>query len=357
MRRVSVANAAAGMVLCRPVYDSKGYPLIGAGEALTDGNLSLLTRTAGAELLVDDPRTQDIFVKSVFEPELEAKAVQSLGALLTALPPGPATVQPASLVGVAHTVKKMLDAVFPYVVGDVEVAGAHALGGRDAVHGVKVAEMALVVGRMAGLEHDDLHALAMAAMLMNAGHRSLPGGLLDQPRPLLPEEVERLRTHPRLSLEALAASGLPRDAFLAIAQHHERWDGSGYPAGRRGDEISTLARILAIADAYVALLSERPHRHAMPAHDAIEFVLAYSGELFDPALVQIVARQLPQYPTGITVILSTGETGVVSNANTGHVGSPVVRVCAKAGAIVRAPYEMDLTDPKNQHSLVVQVDL
>jgi HD-GYP domain-containing protein (c-di-GMP phosphodiesterase class II) len=155
----------------------------------------------------------------------------------------------------------------------------------------------------------------------------------------------------------LKDAGLAKDAMLAIAQHHERWDGKGYPDGLKGHEISLYARILGIADTYISLRSRRPYRKALRPHEAIEFIIAYSSELFDPELVKIFARQIPQYPAGITVILSSGEGGVVSASNPGHVARPVVRVLTVNGVPVREPYDLDLSDPEYQRKIIVEVDV
>jgi HD-GYP domain-containing protein (c-di-GMP phosphodiesterase class II) len=357
MRRVSVASAAPGMVLAHAVYDIKGTPVLAARDVLNERNIALLSASASSEILIEDSRTDDIFVNAIFPPDTEARAMQSLSAVLTALEPGGAVVGSVGLVGLRHPLGKFVGAVYPYVSGEPAIAGSHSIEGYHHVHPVRVAEMALVIGGLAGLGADDLQNLGMAALLMNVGYLRLPAGLLEAPRALTPEEIDALHDHPRRSLEILAASGLERDSFLAIAQHHERWDGSGYPAHRRGGDITLPARILAIADTYVALRSRRPHRDAMRPHEAIEYIIAYAGDLFDPGLVQILVRQLPHYPTGVAVVLNSGESGVVSNPNAGHVARPVVRVCAMNGARVRKTYDLDLSKRENQSTIVVDVDM
>jgi HD-GYP domain-containing protein (c-di-GMP phosphodiesterase class II) len=345
-----------GMVLASTVYDSKGYPVVSAGEHLTEAALPELGRSCSSEILVDDPLTGDILVNSVFPADLEAKTVQAL-AVVAAAAQGEGGVHAGGLQGLTPLVNKMVACVYPYLTGDADISGSHALEGYHHIHAVKTAELSLAIGRLAGLEKDDLTSLALAALLMNLGYHALPAGLLDQPRELTPEDRELVALHPRRSMEALAASGLPRDAFVAIAQHHERHDGSGYPAGRRGGDIALFGRIIAIADTYVSLRSRRPHRDAFRPHEAIEFVIAFSGQLFDPELAQVVVRQIPQYPTGVSVVLNSGEAGVVSTPNVGHVARPVVRVCAINGAPQRKPYDVDLTSREHQAKLVVAVDM
>ena len=121
------------------------------------------------------------------------------------------------------------------------------------------------------------------------------------------------------------------------------------------DEISFFARIIALADTYHALLSKRPHRAALKPHEAVEFIVAYSGESFDPELTQIFARRTPQYPAGLVVRLSTGEVGIVSNPNAGHIARPVVRICYEDGNAVQEPYDLNLSERECMTKLIVEV--
>jgi len=357
MRLISVASAIPGMVLASPVYDLRGRPVLAERETLSEASLPLLANAVSSELVIEDSRTDDIVVDSVFATDIEVRALQALTSLLTALDPAQPAIARGALVGIMHPIAQFVAAVHPLIGGDPAIGGTHTLDGYHHIHPVRVAQLALVIGAHTGLSAGDLTNLGLAAMLMNVGYEGLPAGALDQPRDLTPDEREALRNHPRRSLEILAASGLERETFLTISQHHERWDGSGYPAGRRGDQICGAARILAISDTYVALRSRRPHRPAFGPHEAVEFVIAYAGALFDPELVQTFVRQIPQYPAGVGVVLSSGESGVVANPNVGHVARPVVRVFAVDGTNVRKTYDIDLAAREHQQKVIVQVDL
>ena len=112
-----------------------------------------------------------------------------------------------------------------------------------------------------------------------------------------------------------------------------------------------------MVDTYFELVSKRPDRSAYTPHEAVEFILAGSGELFDHELVQLFSRLVPLYPTGTTVKLNMGELGIVSDANLGHIGRPVVRVCFNRSAgMLAEPYDIDLAQPRHQRCLIVEVD-
>ena len=136
----------------------------------------------------------------------------------------------------------------------------------------------------------------------------------------------------------------PEEVARAVCQHHERWDGSGYPYGLKKSEICHFAQIIAITDIYCAMRSERPGRKAYLSHETMEYIMAYSGDQFNPKLVEIFVKQVPCYPTGLNVKLNTGEVGIVSNANIGLIGRPVVRICYDENLKKqKQPYDIDLS--------------
>jgi HD-GYP domain-containing protein (c-di-GMP phosphodiesterase class II) len=345
------------MVLAKPVYDVKGVPVLELGETLTQATLPLLARTTSAEIVVEDERSADIIVGSLFPVELETKATHALNILLVMNQGHTQGVQKNGLIGLIPPINRLVDCVYPMVIGDPAITGSHTLQGYHYVHPIKVAELSMVIAQLAGADKPELATIGLAAALMNMGYMGLRPTLLEGARPLEKDEWEQVHRHPEMSVAMLAESGLAADGIVAIQQHHERWDGSGYPRGLKGHEISLYARILAIADSYIALLSRRPYRDAMRPHEAVEYIIAYSGEMFDPELARMFTRQVPQYPAGITVALSTGEAGIVTDPNVGHVARPKVRILAVHGVPVKNPHEIDLSHPDNQRKLIVEVDI
>lgn len=344
------------MILKAAVFDVKGWPVFETGETLTEAKLPLLARSCSAEILVEDPRTEDIMVAALFGADLEAKASQALNVLIVTQQGHTGGVQKGGLMGLVPPMNRLVGCLFPTLVGEADISGSYSIQGYHYIHPVKAAELAMAIARLAGADKRELLTLGIATALMNIGYMALRPGLIEQPRELKPDEWELVKQHPQHSIDMLKDAALTKDATEAIAEHHERWDGKGYPRGLKGHEISLYARIIGIADTYIALRSRRPYRKALRPHEAIEFIIAYSGELFDPELVKIFARQIPQYPAGITVLLNSGEGGVVSAPNAGHVARPVVRVLTVNGIPVRHPYDIDLSDPELQHKIIVEVD-
>lgn len=355
MRRVGIGNAKAGMTLGRSVYDTRGHLVLSEADKLTEESLELLARSGTAEILIEDPRVADVFVGSLFSAQLEAKAVQALHVLLVTHEGTTDPIVEGDLLGIYPWIHKMAERLYPDVMGDPELAGMATLRGYDYMHPVKVAQLAMLLGRLADLDLDDLVNLGMAAMLQNAGYLSLPADILEKDETFTENDLVHIHKHPQLSAKILAESGLEPETITAIEQHHELWNGSGYPNGLKKEEISLFARIIALADTFHSLLSKRPHRPAYKPHEAVEFIVAYSGDKFDPQIAQIFARRVPQYPAGLGVRLSTGEVGIVSNPNLGHIARPIVRICFEGGKPTEEPYDLDLSIPRCMNKIIAEV--
>lgn len=152
-------------------------------------------------------------------------------------------------------------------------------------HTDRVVGFALRLGERVGFS--DLEGLKMGAFLHDLGKLALPDSILLKPASLSSGEWRVVKTHPELGYEMLKElSFLPEAALNVVLYHHERFDGSGYPRGLRGEEIPLEARIFAVADVWDALLSERPYKAAWPVEKAKEELRAQAGRALDPRLVE-----------------------------------------------------------------------
>jgi HD-GYP domain-containing protein (c-di-GMP phosphodiesterase class II) len=153
-------------------------------------------------------------------------------------------------------------------------------------HAQRVTTLALELTRRIDPELAADPQLEYGFLLHDIGKIGIPDGILRKPGRLDPDELEQMRFHSVLGERVLEQipylSGLARDV---VACHHERWDGNGYPAGLRGTQIPTVARIFAVVDAYDAMTNNRPYRDAMPVAAALDEIESNSGSQFDPAIV------------------------------------------------------------------------
>jgi HD-GYP domain-containing protein (c-di-GMP phosphodiesterase class II) len=179
-----------------------------------------------------------------------------------------------------------------------------------------------------------LALLGLGLLLADIGNVQVPAGVLDRPGAPSDHEWALIRGHPEAGVAQLSArSTSPRIADV-IAQHHERYDGSGYPHGLRGAEIHQFAAIAAVADVYAAATSERPYRAALPAPAGVGIVLDGAGTAFAPEVVEVFRRVVVPHPPGTEVELADARVGVVAEVEPATPHAPVVRF-AEAGGVVQ----------------------
>src|SRR2546425_8477071 len=136
-----------------------------------------------------------------------------------------------------------------------------------------------------------MEALHAAALLHDIGKLAVPEHIISKPGRLTPEEFEKMKIHPVVGAEILERVRFPYPVVPTVRAHHEKWDGSGYPSGLKGEEIPIGARILAAVDYLDALASDRQYRRALPLEEAMERLSAESGKSFDPLVVEVLQRR------------------------------------------------------------------
>lgn len=162
------------------------------------------------------------------------------------------------------------------------------MGQRDQgtqVHARRVRQLALALGAALGCDEDQLEGLGLAAALHDVGQVQVPLEILSRPRPLLVQEVALVQQHPQAGFDILHKVSFPWPVADMVLQHHENFDGTGYPAHLAGEGILLGARILRVADSLVAMVSHRPFRHSLSLADALAQLEAGRGSLFDPQVV------------------------------------------------------------------------
>ena len=150
---------------------------------------------------------------------------------------------------------------------------------------------AIAIGKELNLSPDEIEALRAAALLHDIGKLAVPEHIINKPGKLTPEEFEKMKVHPQVGAEILERVAFPYPVAPIVRSHHERWDGTGYPAGLSGEEIPIGARILSAVDCLDALASDRQYRPAIPLDLAMEKVREKSGIWFDPQVVDLLEKR------------------------------------------------------------------
>lgn len=194
-------------------------------------------------------------------------------------------------------------------------------------HGLGVAVYLTMLGRHLGFQKEPLVELATIGLLLDLGKMDLDQTILDKPGALDDSEHEAMRSHVARGVVNLRAAGVTSPLVLkAIEEHHERVDGLGYPKGLRGEDITIYGKMAAIADAYVAMIGERPYAPTMSTYDALRTLFAEAGTRWYEPLVEQFVQSIGIFPVGSLIELVTGEVAIVVEDNRFHRLEPKILI-------------------------------
>lgn len=193
------------------------------------------------------------------------------------------------------------------------------------LHSIAVCALMIGLARELKLPDDDMHDIGLAGLLHDIGKARIPTLLLDKPGPLNAAEMEVMRSHAERGRDLLIKSGgFPDVALDVCANHHERIEGTGYPQGCSGPDLSIHARMAAVCDVYDAITSPRAYREAFSQSEALE-MMADSAGLFDPAIFMAFRTMIATFPAGCIVRLHSERLAIVLDAPAADPISPPVR--------------------------------
>ncbi|MDD3364579.1 MAG: HD-GYP domain-containing protein, partial [Syntrophomonas sp.] len=216
-------------------------------------------------------------------------------------------------------------------------------------HSINVAVFSIMTGLSMGYGEGTLTELGLGALLHDIGMIAINPSILNKPGPLSAQENEIIQHHPEVGFNILRSY---RDISTTAAhisfQHHERVDGSGYPRQFLGKQIIVFGKIAAVADTYDAVVSDRPYRKGYSTIDGVIVLRKLAGSYFDPEVVEAFISNIAIYPTGILLLLSTGQIALVTDITKINPRQPVVRVVLdKNGNFENSPFEIDFRKTKD----------
>ena len=188
------------------------------------------------------------------------------------------------------------------------------------------------MGEILNLSHSEIEALRAGAMLHDIGKLAVPDHILNKPGKLTTAEFERMKVHTIVGAQILERVDYPYPIIPIVRSHHERWDGLGYPDGLRGEEIPWTARIFAVVDCFDSVREDRPYRRGMTRDEASAMLLRGAGTHFDPKIVELFLKHLPEFEAEIT------ERGLDHHGFTNREAEPRALVEA-SGSAATAPMQ------------------
>lgn len=242
-----------------------------------------------------------------------------------------------------EAVQKTIEKIISDGIIQKNLAQIKALNDRTFERSILICSLSLITGAALGYSPAELKELGAGALLVDLGKTALPGKLMINPGLLSPEDRSELERHTQLGYDSLLMVKRNQESALVLLQHHERYDGSGYPQGLRRNQIHRFARIVALSDMYVRLINDGIEGKSLMPHEVIEYIRDHGNILFDPDITRVFLKQIITFLDGTNVLLNTGEKAKVIKAHPDLLARPLVKVYFDSeGKPLKTPVEKNL---------------
>lgn len=308
MRLISVNNIEPQAYLAKNIYEESGRIILLKGTQLNEYYIKRLKNLEVGMVYVEDGKGADIEVDSYVLEETRLQVFKILRNSLPKIRAGESFESRAIRARVCDIMSKIMqtEELMIYLT-DVKSLRDHTFD-----HSVNVCMLALLTGIALGYEQRQLTELGVGALLHDVGKVAVLDKIVNNPKVLVADDYKEMQKHAEYGYETLIkARHIGASAAEVAGQHHERFNGKGYPCGLTGYEIHEYARIVAIADVYNALSTDRPYRAGMLPCEAEEIIQQGSGTDFDPDMVREFIGITVPYPLGSMVRLNSGYLGIV----------------------------------------------
>jgi HD-GYP domain-containing protein (c-di-GMP phosphodiesterase class II) len=342
MRYVSSYCLRENMKLAKNIYSDDERILLATNVLLTKEYIEGLHKLGISGVYIEDEISENINVKSVISDHLRIEAVKSIKKVYN---------NPNSLIKnidkIENIAIKIMDEILNSKNIMISMIDMKTFDNYTYYHSVNVAVLSAVIGISLNFEKSKLEKLISAALLHDIGKIFISQKLLSKKEKLTKEENDIFKTHSEQGYKYIKNHySIPVTAYVGILQHHERYDGKGYPDGKKGNDISHFARIISICNVYDNLISKTPYKEACIPSEAIEYIMANSGTEFESELVNVFLKKVSPYPLGTILRLSDGKQAIVIENNEACSMRPKVRIIDE-GKI------LDLTYDSNSRNITI----
>lgn len=331
MRFVPLNSAREGSILGKSLIDENGNLLLKEGSVLTDRRIENLLEKGYSSVYIDDDYSDDE-IEDIIKPEIRNKIAQKIKETFEFFSKDRqvshknSRIMYESMEELNNFAKNLVDELFSKSDIMISMVDIKNMDTYTYAHSVNVAVISLVVGIAAGLGRSELEDLTIGAMLHDVGKIFIPKSILNKPGALTDEEFRQIQEHTIEGYEYLKNCPIKSTSKIIALQHHLNVDGSGYPDYENTGLLHKFSRIVAIADVYDALTSDRSYRRAYSPSEAVEYIMSMASTKFDMDYVKLFVKKIVTYPVGSIVRLSDGKTGVVKSLNEGFPMRPVVEL-------------------------------
>ncbi len=340
MRKISLERASAGVKIARTIHSLDGIILLSAGSELTEEIIHQLKHYNITEIYIEDEISNGIPVSDVVREEIVLDVKAKIKNIMTT-PSMKISIENQKIM---EMVDKLLDSILENDFIIVNLTDIRSLDDYTYSHSVNVCILSLITGIAMGIKGENLRELGVGALLHDIGKIMIDDQILQKPTNLTINEFDEVKKHTVYGYEILKnLSDVNSTAHIIALSHHERKDGSGYPYNLKNNEIPMPARIVAIADVYDALTTNRIYRKRMLPHEVVDYMCSLSNKHFDKTVLDAFISHIANYPVGTAVQLNSGEKGLVAKYNKSFPNRPVIRVVIdETGKMLVKPKEIDL---------------
>lgn len=347
---IPLQHLHSGMTLGRTVYyGTAANPLITAGQTITSSVIQRLTKYGIGGVYIESKFCDDIEPEEIISPEFKGELVSQLKDVHKSY------MSQGGMAAFGNQSTKVADSLLTAILERTEhllnVVEIKDYDNYTFSHSICVGTLAALIGIKMGYTKPVLEELTLAGLMHDIGKLNLPIEIINKPDKLDDAEFEAIKKHPGLGLDHLRLTPNVSPAVLAgIHTHHEKYDGTGYPFGLKGEKIPLYGRILAISDVYDALTSARSYRRAWYPHEALEHMMCEAETHFDYNLLCCFLKVVAAYPVGTIVKMSNGEIGVVVHNEPDFPMRPTVKIMAPEA---RAGVEVDLSSESSYMQVTI----
>ena len=357
MRLVSIQNVRVGAEVAKPIESANGKTLVGTGIVLSQRMIDSLRRYNIPHIYVRDEAIKDLEIMDNIPLEVRVEASKAIEETF------------AELQGDRKKLKHFdlnlnnLQKVFKNLLKEIKstnnamnlLTSVYVHDNYTFSHSTNVTIYTLAMAMKMGYNDKQLNEIGMGSMLHDIGKVVIPKEILNKPGKLTDEEFALVKEHPTFGFELLRKEhSISLLSAHCAFQHHEKLDGTGYPRGLKGNEIHEYGKVMAIADVFDALTSNRSYRSAMLPHTAMEIIFAGANTHFDANLIRVFQQSVATYPEGVTVKLNTGEEVVIKYEFSAP-ARPLVRIIKDPnGKRIEKPYDLDLA--KHLNIMITECD-
>ena len=325
---VTLDEIRPGMYLSKPLITADGTVLLHEGIVMKERYIEYLRDKGFTSLFVGDPEDRNTLEmkEDLYSPKYRQEAIGAAREVINHFSVG----KGLNLDKVKKRVSEWINQLGQKPENMMNLLDIRRKKGYMFSHAVNTCILSIMTGIAMGYDAKQLDELGLAAILHDVGKIKFSKNVAQQfPEYLTKNEREEYRRHPFYSLEILRENyTLPVNVLNACFQHHERWNGNGYPMGLKGNAISEYAQIISIADVYERLIVGMPHRLPTPVYYAAAILNKAAGEYFNPAIVDKFNQNVAIYPIGKMVRLNNQQSGVILGVDVKNKTTPIVRITA-----------------------------